>query len=93
MGELPRGRMQPFTRAFSFVGVDCLGPIEVTVGRRRKKRWIALFTCLTIRAIHLEVLHKMDHETFVMAFQNFTQDRGHPLEVYSDNGTNFVKVE
>ncbi|XP_055527974.1 uncharacterized protein LOC129720516 [Wyeomyia smithii] len=49
-------RVTPYQRLFSSVGIDYLGPIEVTVGRRREKRWVAVFTCLAIRAVHLEVV-------------------------------------
>ncbi|XP_055632593.1 uncharacterized protein LOC129773068 [Toxorhynchites rutilus septentrionalis] len=44
MAPLPVQRLTPNLRPFSYVGVDYLGPIEVTVGRRTEKRWIALFT-------------------------------------------------
>lgn len=47
MGSIPRARLSPFTPAFSYTGVDCMGPLEVIVGRRREKRWIVLFTCFT----------------------------------------------
>lgn len=93
MAELPQGRLMPFTRPFTFTGIDCLGPIDVLVGRRHEKRWICLFTCLTVRAIHLEILYHMDHDSFILAFRSFTQDRGHPKKVFSDNGGNFVKAE
>ncbi|XP_062713596.1 uncharacterized protein LOC134290464 [Aedes albopictus] len=52
MAPLPIQRMQPFVRPFSYVGLDYFGPIDVTVGRRKEKRYVALFTCLVIRAVH-----------------------------------------
>lgn len=93
MANLPQERLTPYTRPFTFTGIDCMGPLEVVVGRRREKRWICLFTCLTVRAVHLEVLHHMDHDSFILAFRCFTQERGQPKKVFSDNGTNFVKAE
>ncbi|XP_062534396.1 uncharacterized protein LOC134203562 [Armigeres subalbatus] len=90
MGELPRERLTPFIRPFSFVGVDYMGPFLVKVGRSSVKRWICLFTCLTIRAIHLELVHSLTSTSCVMAFRRFVARRGAPMEIFSDNGTNFV---
>lgn len=42
------------------VGLDYFGPLEVTIGRRVEKRWVALFTYLTIRDVHLEVVHSLN---------------------------------
>ncbi|XP_058817784.1 uncharacterized protein LOC131681093 [Topomyia yanbarensis] len=93
MAPLPSARLSAFERPFSYVGVDFFGPILVTVGRSSKKRWVALFTCLTIRAIHLEVAHSLNTESCIMCFRRFVGRRGAPLEVYSDNGTNFHGAE
>ncbi|XP_062699456.1 uncharacterized protein LOC134284516, partial [Aedes albopictus] len=90
MAPLPRVRLTPFVRAFTFVGVDYFGPLEVRIGRSVVKRWVALFTCLTERAIHLEVAHSLSTQSFIMAFRRFIARRGSPREVYSDNGINFV---
>ncbi|XP_062713510.1 uncharacterized protein LOC134290392 [Aedes albopictus] len=90
MAPLPRVRLTPFVRAFTYVGVDYFGPLEVKVGRSIVKRWAALFTCLTVRAVHLELTHSLSAKSCIMAFRRFVVRRGAPLEVYSDNGTNFV---
>lgn len=89
MGPLPIQRISPHLRPFSAVGVDYLGPIEVTVGRRSEKRWVALFTCLCIRAVHLEVAHSLSSQSCLMAIRRFICRRGCPEEFFSDNGTNF----
>lgn len=44
MAPLPKVRLTPFIRAFTYVGVDYFGPLEVKVGRGVAKRWVALFT-------------------------------------------------
>ncbi|XP_062702726.1 uncharacterized protein LOC134285619 [Aedes albopictus] len=87
---LPKARLSPYIRPFSFVGLDYFGPIQVKVGRSLVKRWVALFTCLTIRAVHLEVVHSLTTEACKMAIRRFVVRRGAPLEIRSDNGTNFL---
>ncbi|XP_062537923.1 uncharacterized protein LOC134206241 [Armigeres subalbatus] len=61
----------------------------VKQGRSNAKRWIALFTCLSIRAIHMEVAHSLSTESCILAIRRFVNRRGAPAEIYSDNGTNF----
>lgn len=39
---------------FQFTGLGYLGPLYVKYGAELKKAWVRLFTCLTVRAIHLE---------------------------------------
>ncbi|XP_065088007.1 uncharacterized protein LOC135709538 [Ochlerotatus camptorhynchus] len=90
MAPLPRARLTPFVKPFSYVGIDYFGPMLVKVGRSQVKRWVALFTCLTIRAVHMEVVHTLSAQSCIMAFRRFVARRGAPLEVYSDNGTCFV---
>ncbi|XP_065074488.1 uncharacterized protein LOC135698436 [Ochlerotatus camptorhynchus] len=89
MAPLPVQRVTPQLRPFSSVGVDYLGPVEVLVGRRREKRWVALFTCLAVRAIHLEVVHSLTTQACMMAIRRFICKRGSPDEFFSDNGANF----
>ncbi|XP_062533330.1 uncharacterized protein LOC134202319 [Armigeres subalbatus] len=89
MAPLPAARITPGMRPFSFAGVDYCGPINVTVGRRTEKRWICLFTCLTTRAVHLDVAHNLTTQACLMAIRRFICRRGKPIEFFSDNGTNF----
>ena len=55
MGPLPRARLEAYHPPFTFTGVDLFGPLTVKWGRRTAKRWGCLFTCLTTRAVYLEV--------------------------------------
>lgn len=88
MAPLPPARLAAFCRPFSYVGIDYFGPFLVTVGRHKEKRWGVIFTCLTIRGIHLEVSPSLSTDSFIHCMR-FRARRGNPLEVYSDNGTNF----
>lgn len=93
MADLPSDRVTPDKPPFSFVGIDCFGPFMVKRGRSLVKRYGVIFTCLTIRAIHIEVIHSMDTDSFVNALRRFMARRGKPEIIRSDNGTNFTSGE
>ena len=59
MAGLPEERLETST-AFTNVGVDYFGPFIVKIGRRNEKQWCCLFTCLTMRTVHIEVVPKLD---------------------------------
>ncbi|XP_048000621.1 uncharacterized protein LOC125237541 [Leguminivora glycinivorella] len=54
-----------------------------------RKRWICLFTCLVIRAIHLEVVKDLSTSECLMAFRRFIATRGVPALILTDNATQF----
>lgn len=89
MADLPQARLQLFKPAFFSTGMDCFGPFTVKVGRRNEKRWGILFKCLTTCAIHIDLLHSLDTDSFLMALRRFISRRGKPSELLSDQGTNF----
>ena len=64
MADLPQGRLQYDTPCFSHVGIDYFGPILVKQGRSQDKRYGCLFTCLTMRAIHIEIAYCLDTNSF-----------------------------
>lgn len=89
MGQLPDARLAHHQPAFTHCGVDYFGPLQVAVGRRREKRYGALFTCMTTRAVHLELADSLSSDSAIMALRRLAARRGHPRFLYSDNGTNF----
>ena len=95
MGQLPNYRTSEPLQPFAKVGVDYCGPFYTKQGRGRPqmKRWACVFTCLQVRACHLEMVTSLDTDGFLMAFDRFVKRRGTPVEVVSDNGTNFVAAE
>lgn len=93
MADLPGDRVKADKPPFTFVGVDYFGPFTVKRGRSQVKRYGALFTCLTTRAIHIEVAHSLNTDTFINCMRRFIARRGAPQEMRSDNGTNFVSGE
>ena len=92
MAPLPKIRLRFTFRPFDQTSVDYAGPFTTIQGRgvRRQKRWLCLFTCLSTRAVHLEMSFGLDTDSFLNAFTRFTSRRGVPKEMASDCGTNFV---
>ena len=78
---------------FKLTGVGYFGPLYVPVRRSTEKRWGFLFTCLTTRAVHLEIGPPLDTSSCVMAIERFIARRGIPSTIWSDNGTNFVDAK
>lgn len=93
MGQLPPDRITPFVRPFTYTGVDLFGPFNVSIGRRREKRWAVLFTCLTIRAAHIEIVDELSTDAFILCLHNFVNRRGTPVRIRSDNDTNFIGAQ
>lgn len=87
-GDHPITRLAHHQRPFTYVGLDYFGPYTVTVGRKHEKRYVALFTCLTTRAVHLEVAGSLSTDSAIMALRRMMARRGCPTEIHSDNGTN-----
>ena len=79
--------------AFSRVGVDFAGPMYVkdifAKGGGMNKVYIALFTCATSRAVHLELVPSLTAESFIKALTRFKGRRGTPTLIVSDNGKTF----
>lgn len=93
MGNLPATRVNA-SRPFSHCGVDYAGPVTLREGKRRNSRnhkaYIAVFVCFTTKAVHLEVVSDLTTDAFVAALKRLISRRGKPLQIYSDNATNFV---
>ena len=96
MADLPPDRVTPGMPPFSFVGVDYFGIFfhdSLKRGRCSVKRYGVLFTCLVLRAIHIEVSHTLDTSSFINALRRFIACRDAVIEIRSDNATNFVGAE
>lgn len=89
MGELPYLRVAAKIRPFTYVGIDLFGPMLLKQKRHSEKRWGVIFTCLTVRAVHIELVSSLSTDSFILSMRCFIARHGQPLECYSDNGTNF----
>ena len=94
MAPLPASRFQTDLPAFSYSAVDYFGPLVVKLTTRKStKRWGALITCLTSRAVHLDLVNGLDAKEFLMTFRRFISVYGSPKEMLSDNGGNFTRAD
>ena len=93
MADLPSCRLASRQPPFTHTGVVYFGPLLVRHGRKTEKRYGVLFTCMTTRAVHLEIAHSLEADAYIMALRRMISRRGSPAHVYSDNGTNFVGAE
>ena len=91
MASLPADRVIPSEPPFSYVGMDCFGPLVERRARSSAKSYGVLFTCMMVRAIHLEIVHTLDTDSFLNALRRFIARRGEPKQIRFDNGGNFVK--
>lgn len=90
MADLPLERIIPDLPPFNNVGLDYFGPTEVKRGRSTIKRYGVLFTCMSSRAVHLEVAYTLDTDSCIHALRRFICRRGQVKHIRSDNGTNLV---
>ena len=90
MADLPTSRLQTYSPPFTSTGVDCFGHFMVRQGRSQAKRWGCIFTCMTSRAVHIEVVESLDCPAFINALRRFISRRGKPELIRCDNGTNFT---
>ena len=93
MADLPIERLGYKQPPFSNTGVDYFGPFLVPIRRSTVKRWGFLFTCLTTRAVHIEVVPSLDTSSCVVGVERFIARRGTPTTIMSDNGTNFIGAQ
>ena len=92
MADLPADRADS-SPAFTFCGVDLFGPFLIRENRKELKRWGCIFTCLSSRAIHLEVVNSLSSSSFINALRRFIGIRGPISLLRCDQGTNFVGAE
>ena len=51
----------------------------------RRKLWVSLFTCVAVRAIHLEIVADLSANEFLLVLRRFTARRREPQQIVLDN--------
>ena len=92
--KMPRMSSWPTSKVtrsapFSHTGLDYMGPLYIKEADKKRKVWICLFTCVTTRALHLEIVDDMTAEQFLMGLRRFISRRGTPSEIICDNAKQF----
>ena len=88
--NLPKHRVT-LVKPFQHTGVDFTGHLWVKNEEGEVvKMYILLFTCLNVRAAHIELVPDMSTHQFVLAFSRFTNVYGIPSHLYSDNAKSFI---
>ena len=99
MSNLPETRLAINQPAFTNTGIDYFGPLTIKQGRRTRsadgisKRFGAAFTCLSTCAVHIELVGNLSTDTFILTLRQFISRRGHPKNIFSDNGTKFTSAQ
>ena len=93
MAPLPEYRVNaaaPFERTC----LDLAGHFETRMnGRANHKVWIAVFSCCVTRAVHAELVYKLDADSMINAITRFTARRPGVRTFISDRGTNLVGAD
>ena len=93
MGNLPADRVN-YAPPFKIIGVDYCGPFYIKERRyrntKRVKSYVAVYICLSTKAVHLELVSDLTTEAFLGSLKRLCARRGEIESIASDNGTNFV---
>ena len=92
MADLPKERTEP-SPPFTYIGMDSFGPITVKNRRTEIKRYGLLFTCLSSRAVHLEMLDDLTTDSFINAIRCLIAIRGTIQKCFCDQGSNFIGAD
>ncbi|XP_044160670.1 uncharacterized protein LOC122945622 [Bufo gargarizans] len=76
-------------------GLDVFGPWNISSRKTRggsaeSKRWAVLFSCVSTRAVHIEVIESLSTSSFINALRRFFSIRRPVKLIRSDRGTNFI---
>ena len=96
MGQLPKFRTDMLP-AFAVVGMDLpSGPQEIKDDvikrgpKKIKKVWIVIFTCLSTRAVHVDIVADYSTEIILHCVRRLMVVRGDVQKIISDPGTQLL---
>ncbi|XP_037783667.1 uncharacterized protein LOC119579889 [Penaeus monodon] len=91
-GELPLERILADSPPFTQTRVYYFGPFNMAYIKRNIKRFGCVFTCLSSRAVHLELLYSLDADEFINALMLLIMRRGISKKIFSDRRSNFQRA-
>ena len=73
LGDHPLARVAVWEPAFTHTSIDYYGPFLVTTGIRgwTRKVWEVIFTCLTYRAVHLDIVDSLSMDPCLNVIERF----------------------
>lgn len=86
MGDLAEGRISANQPPFTTTGVDLFGPFHTRKAISQVKHYGAIFTCLTIREVHVEIAGSLSTDSLINALRRFIARRGQVKSLYRDRG-------
>ena len=89
MADLPPEHVEA-SPPFTFCRMDCFGPFLPKQGKNENRIYGLLFTCLSSRAVHIEMLDDMCTDALINGLRCFIAIRGAVCQNKSDQGSNFV---
>ena len=91
MSDLPVARAD-MTHAFAATAFDDLGPVSLrrTQGGPTSDHHVTLFTCMSTRCVHYELIENQKAESFLLAYKRFANRVGHPAFLRSDQQKSYI---
>lgn len=94
MGDLSSSHVRE-AKPFAHTGIDFCKSFFIKEKKYRNRNRIkiymrSIFVCMSIKAIHLEVVGDLSSDGFLVALRCFVARRGVPEHIYLNNGTNFI---
>ena len=96
MFNFPEVRSAVFDPPFTHTRVNYFSPITINRVKQTRastgtdKRYGVVFTCLTYRAIPLELAGDLSTDCFITVLQRLTSRWGNPRSMWSEKSQNFV---
>ena len=92
--DLPEFRLSQ-KPAFTYVGIDYAGPLYIKVSGQSalQKVYVLLFTCCSVRSVHLELATDLSVDVFIRCLRRFAARRGLPELIISDNAKTFKAAD
>ena len=69
------------------------GPFYIKEDRSELNRYGAMFVCLAIRAVHIELTHQINTDSFMHSLRRMIARGGNARLIQSDNGNNLLGAE